>query len=308
VVDPFWRLINNPLIEPCNNPLVSTINGNAYVMNYNNIGANGWANQPGTGTIAPIDGGCNTNFGCNNLKNADGDYLPYIFERTFCICEDDSIFFDLNIKADDRLSIELWDLASSTLITADSGPFNFQTSNNWNFNTFLPSGSYALRANLVNTHAVVLGFSIAGSITSLSNQQSIVQDTTCCESNTINVRKILDNNCNGEVDATDQVGMGWQFELRDIAGTLLQTATTNTDGELFFNNVLAADYTITEVLQPGWVYGTPASGIETITVVNGGLNVVEFFNCPAPIGNCCIDEAAFIDRTDDIITNAPDLD
>jgi len=314
VIDPFWSLINKPPIQTigCNDfGLSGTIkDGNAYVMNYENYHENAWANQPGVRTVAPVNGSCKTYFGCNNQPDGNGGYLPYIFERAFCICEDDSIFFDLNICADDRLSIELWDISTSTLITSDPGPFNFKTcaDNNWTFGTVLPAGMYALRTHLVNTHGSVLGFSVSGNITSLSNTQSIVQDTLCCENNTINVRKILDYDCDGEFGTGDQIGSGWKFELKNSAGDVVQAAATNASGELFFNNVLAGKYTITEIQQPGWVFGNPSNGTIDITVVPGGYNVVDFYNCPEPVGICCEDEAAFIARTKDITINVEGCD
>ncbi len=286
-VDPFWRLINNPPIEPCTNPLIGTINGSAFVMSHDNLGGNIWANQTGVGTLAPVDGSCDTNFGCNNLQNSAGQYLPYIFERTFCMCDEDSIRMSLGVEGDDQVFLELWDISNSTLLTT-SPTYNFTngTTPIWNYSTTLPIGTYALRANLANTNSTVLGFSISGSIVSFSGQQTVINDTICCENNTVNVRKILDYDCDGTVSMGDQVGAGWDFDLYDSAGGLVQSGTTNLNGELFFNNVLAGTYTIIETPQSGWFPGTPSTGQTTITVSPGSFNVVDFYNCPDDIPTC----------------------
>ncbi len=287
-VDPVWRLINNPPIEPCTNALITTINGNAFVMNHDNItGSTTWANQPGVRTIAPVDGGCDTNFGCNNLTNANGDYLPYIFERTFCVCQPDEFIIDVGVKGDDQVILELWDLTNSTLL-ATSPVFGFANGPalTWNHGTFLPVGTYAIRANLANISSTVLGFSVSGNIFSASQQPVIIDNNECCVSNTINVRKILDLDCDGEIGANDQIGAGWDFQLIDAFGNIVQTGTTNINGELFFNDVLSGTYIIRELPQSGWTFGNPSNGMQTITVSPGSFNVVNFFNCPAEVSPC----------------------
>ena len=308
-VDPFWKLINNPPIEqPCTNPLANNnINGNAYTVNFPFYN---WVNLPNSTAIAPVNGSCHTEFECNNLINTNNEYIPYIFERSFCVSEDDSVNINLDASADDEMYLELWDISNNTIINTMPGNNNFMTApHNWNINVPLTVGTYALRANLVNTHHVTLGFSVAGNITSLSGRQTIVQDT-CCVNNTINVRKILDYDCDGEVSMGDAVGNGWTFELHNSANNIVQTATTNINGELFFNNVLTGNYMIVEIPQPGWVFGTPVSGQKPVTVSPGSSNVVEFYNCPdvPPSGTCCADPCTFFDRVNaPVLTNAPDL-
>ncbi|MBT8233727.1 MAG: gliding motility-associated C-terminal domain-containing protein, partial [Bacteroidia bacterium] len=288
-MDPFWKVINNtPVDASCTNGALSSLNGTPYVINYIAPNTTGWVNQTGAGIICPYDIGNNGGFGCNNITNANGNLVPYIFQRSFCVCEGDEFNINLTYEGDDQLYVELIDYSSSSvLVTGPTYIWTGTTTQTLNFSGFLPAGNYGIRAYLVNTFSTVLGFSLVGNITSLTGSNSIINNGECCQPQTINVRKILDNDCSESVTPGDGLGSGWQFHLKDISGTpILQTATTDINGELFFNNVQPGNYILEEVVMPGWTPLNPAGGSIAILVTNTSFNTFDFYNCPSPDVDC----------------------
>lgn len=283
VVDLTWKLINNPPLVGCGNPIQNTINGSAYLMNHNGSGVNSWANQAGTTTLAPVDIGTASGFGCNNIAVGGGAVVPYIFDRLFCVCQDEEVRMNLTFKGDDTLRLELIDLISNTVIATGPGYRYPGAAQTFTFNGFLPAGSYALRAYLMNTNSTTLGFSVLGSLINTSGRNTILSEGSCCVSDPLVITKILDNNCNGRVDQGDAVGAGWQFDVTDAFGNLVSSGQTNSNGNLIINDLAIGTYTITEVNQNGWTPGAPSTGSMTVTVTDS-LNQVYFYNCPKPCG------------------------
>ncbi|MEM6379183.1 MAG: prealbumin-like fold domain-containing protein, partial [Bacteroidota bacterium] len=283
VVDQSWQLINNPPLVGCTNSVQNTINGSAYLMNHNSSGPSGWVNQPGATTLAPVDIGTSMGFGCNNIAVGNGAVVPYIFERLFCLCQDEEVKMDLTFKGDDTLRLELIDLVSNTVIASSPGYRYPNPAQNFTYSGFLSAGSYALRAYLMNTNSTTLGFSVIGSMVNGSRKNTILSEGACCASDPLVITKILDNNCNGRVDQGDEVGEGWQFNVTDAAGNQVATGQTNANGNLIVNNLPTGTYTVTEVNQSGWTPGNPSSGSMTVNV-SDTLNQVYFYNCPKPCG------------------------
>ncbi|GAB5555694.1 MAG: hypothetical protein Sapg2KO_52850 [Saprospiraceae bacterium] len=283
VVDQSWQLINNPPLVGCGNPIQNTINGSAYLMNHNGSGANSWANQAGATTLAPVDIGTASGFGCNNIAIGGGAVVPYIFDRLFCVCQDEEVKMDLTFKGDDTLHLELIDLISNTVIATSPGYRYPNPAQNFTYSGFLPAGSYALRAYLMNTNSTTLGFSVVGSMTNASGKNTILSEGACCVSDPLVITKILDYNCNGRIDDGDEVGAGWRFDVTDATGGLVASGQTNTNGNLIINDLAAGTYTVTEINQSGWTPGNPSSGSMTVNVTDS-LNQVYFFNCPKPCG------------------------
>lgn len=283
VIDQHWRLINNPPLVGCTNALQSTINGSAYLVNHNNSGISGWANQPGATTLAPVDLGTTNLFGCNNLPVGNSDVVPYIFERLFCVCQDEEVKMDLSFRGDDTLHLELVDLISGSVIATSPGYRYPNATQSFSYSGVLPAGSYALRAYLMNTNSTTLGFSVVGTMTNASGRNTLLGEGACCASNPLVVTKILDNNCDGEIDRGDEVGVGWEFTVTDVAGVQVATGLTNSSGNLVINNLAPGTYTITETAQSGWTPGTPSSGSMQVRV-SDAVNQVFFLNCPQPCG------------------------
>ncbi|MDO6595275.1 SpaA isopeptide-forming pilin-related protein [Oceanihabitans sp. 2_MG-2023] len=283
IVDPFWRVINNPPLLSCSDPLVSTINGDAYVINFANFGPDGWVNQTGSTTLAPMDLGTTDTFGCNNASNNNGDKVPYVFERPFCILEDTCIDFSFTLKGDDQVYLELIDNSnnfpidtSPTYIWSNTGIQTWSTSN-----LCLSSGSYSLRAYLVNTNATVLGFSLVGNLVTTNGDASISNNVEgCCQNNVISVLNILEENCDSVFDnGVDQLGNGWSFILKDISNTIIRTETTDANGNVFFSGLEDGTYTVEIVNQTGWISSNPSTGTITVTVANNEATILEFFSC-----------------------------
>jgi len=283
VIDPFWRLLNNPPLITCSDPLVSTINGNAYVINYNDFAPNNWVNQAGSTTLAPVDLGITNTFACNNANNSDDDKVPYIFERPFCVLKDTQIDFSFTFKADDQIYFELIDNSnnlvlstSSTYIWTGTGIQTWTTTG-----VFLSSGSYSIRGYLVNVHNTVLGFSLLGNLRTTNGDESISNNIEgCCENNVINILNILDNDCSETYDSTiDGIGQNWVFNLKDSSNTIIRTATTDVNGNIIFSGLPDGTYTIEIVSQSGWVTQIPALGTITVTLANNEVKIIEFFNC-----------------------------
>ncbi|MAT39526.1 MAG: hypothetical protein CL946_07965 [Ectothiorhodospiraceae bacterium] len=72
--------------------------------------------------------------------------------------------------------------------------------------------------------------------------------------------KYNDLNGNGQQDPGEPGMEGWTIELTDCNGTVLQSVVTDANGEYCFENVVAGDYCINEVLQTGWTQTEPAGG------------------------------------------------
>ncbi|WP_452229828.1 MSCRAMM family protein [Lacinutrix sp. MEBiC02404] len=283
IVDPFWRVINNPPLLSCSDPLVSTINGDAYVINFASFGPDGWVNQTGSTTLAPMDLGTTDTFGCNNASNNNGDKVPYVFERPFCVLEDTCIDFSFTLKGDDQVYLELID--NSNNFPIDISPTYIWSSTavqTWSAsNLCLSSGSYSLRAYLVNTNATVLGFSLVGNLVTTNGDASISNNVEgCCQNNVISVLNILEENCDAVFDnGLDQLGDGWTFQLKDATNTVIRTEITDANGNVFFSGLEDGTYTIEIVNQAGWVQSNPSAGSITVTVANNEATILEFFSC-----------------------------
>lgn len=285
IIDPFWRVINNPPLLNCTSPLVSTINGSAYLINFANFGADAWVNQTGTTTLAPIDLGTSDSFGCNNALNNESVRVPYVFERPFCIIEDTCIDFNFSLKGDDQVYLQLIDNATNAVLsTSPTYIWTSTEAQNWTeSNLCLSAGSYSIRAFLVNTNAIVLGFSMLGNLTTGNGDASISNNIEgCCVNNVISVLNILEENCDGKFDSgSDQLGSGWTFNLKDASGTIIRTETTDANGDAFFSGLADGTYTIEIVNQTGWLPSNPTTGTATVTVSNNQVELLQFFNCRA---------------------------
>ncbi|WP_369047955.1 SdrD B-like domain-containing protein [Tenacibaculum sp. UWU-22] len=283
VVDPFWRVINNPPLTSCYNSLKNTINGSAYVINYSNSGDNAWVNQPNSKTLAPVDLGTTDGFGCNNAKNKKGETVPYVFERPFCVLDNTCINYSFTFKADDQVYFELIDLDNNNTVIATSSVYTWASTpiQAWqDSNVCLNAGSYSLRAYLVNTNAVVLGFSLVGNITTTKGDKSISNNTEgCCQNNVISILNILEENCDGAYNGADVLGNGWVFNLKDSTNSIIKTATTDINGNIFFSGLSDGTYTVEIIPHTGWVSSSSASGSITVSVANNMVKIVNFYNC-----------------------------
>jgi hypothetical protein len=91
---------------------------------------------------------------------------------------------------------------------------------------------------------------------------------------TVSGRKILDINGNGVLDGTDRGFEGIRFELRDAAGNLIASTTSDAQGNFTFTNVPAGTYILSEVLPENFFQTFPgtqaAPGTYTVTLAPDG--------------------------------------
>lgn len=284
VVDSFWRVINNPPLVNCNNDIKSTLNGDAYVINYADFDDDYWVNQTGAGTLAPFDLGDGGHFGCNNPVGANGQKVPYIFERSFCVLQDTQVDFDFTFRGDDQVYFELIDNATNMVISTSS-TYIWSTANpdaeEWQENGLsLSAGSYSIRGYDINTDSVVLGLSLKGSLTTTNGEDAISDNQDgCCENNTISILTIEDADCDGEFDLGDEVGQGWEFDIIDSSGNLVTTGVTNDDGNFILPGVADGTYTIKFKNQSGWQLQDNDLESQTITLRGDEVSILTYFIC-----------------------------
>jgi serine-aspartate repeat-containing protein C/D/E len=91
---------------------------------------------------------------------------------------------------------------------------------------------------------------------------------------TISGRKVLDLNGNGMVDGLDRGFEGIRFELRDQAGNLVASTTSDAQGNFTFTGLAAGTYVLSEVLPPNFFQTFPGTqenpGTYTITLPDNG--------------------------------------
>ena len=96
------------------------------------------------------------------------------------------------------------------------------------------------------------------------NQYTIVAGKCKERANTgeIHGMKWLDENGNGLQDQGEPGLEGWTILLENAAGTVIST-TTDAQGNYGFTGLSSSQYTVTEVIQPGWTQTYPSSGFHT---------------------------------------------
>ncbi len=88
--------------------------------------------------------------------------------------------------------------------------------------------------------------------------------------------KFEDLNANGVRDIGESGLMGWTITLTNDTGVTI-TQTTAQDGSYNFTNLTDGNYTVGEVMQPGWIQTAPAvsaTGLATYKVQISGSNAV----------------------------------
>jgi hypothetical protein len=103
-----------------------------------------------------------------------------------------------------------------------------------------------------------------------------------CARTEICVVKFADKNENGVQDTGEQALPGWTFQIKDAPGNIVATVTTGDPKNTCAVVPAPETYTISEVLQPGWISTTPNP--KTVTVSAGNRVNLSFgnkFNCPS---------------------------
>lgn len=293
VQDPNWVLITNPPLANgigCNTLQASINPPQAFTVSHNNVGPNLWVNQPNSRTLSPCNYGISAQgFGCNNMNQNQ----PFIFDRPFCVCRPDSISITINYRGDDQLTLQLIDQNSN--IIASSPQYTYAATMppamGWtNAQFFLSSGSYRIRALLINTNNTTIGFSVTGTINSLN--QSLSQPTSlCCQDYSISIQKILDVDCDGlYTSGTDLVGdAGWQYQILDNANSVVANGSTDQFGSVIINGLQSGNYIIRETPNPTSTHPFPQANNISVTIgPNNPLAFINFYNCSQPrTMDCC---------------------
>ena len=226
-----------------------------------------------------MDLGTIYSFGCNNPTNSEGEYVPYVFERNFCVLRNTTVDFNFSFKGDDQIYFELINnsnnaiISASTLYTYNAAPMI------WSGNDIpLNAGSYSIRAYLSNTFSVVLGYSLLGNLVTSGGDASISNNNdNCCQNNTISVLNVIDNNCDNTFDSFDDVGSGWTCTVKNSTNVTIRTATTDANGNIFFSGIPNGSYTVEITTQTG--FNTTTSSF-SVNLANNTVQIVEFLNCP----------------------------
>jgi Ca2+-binding RTX toxin-like protein/subtilisin-like proprotein convertase family protein len=98
--------------------------------------------------------------------------------------------------------------------------------------------------------------------------------------NEIHGAKFDDQNQNGVWDLGEPGLEGWIIEVHDTVGDLVDTATTDVNGEYWIMDLDPGTYTVSEVLQPGWFQTTPTGdGTYTLSLDDGDIaTFIDFGN------------------------------
>lgn len=268
VPDPYWQLIN--VAPPSANGGGGILIPNAHTIQYGATAHSSiWVNIAGAGALNVIP---NHFFAINNSVPSQ----PWRFLRKFNLCKDASVHFSVDHIGDDQDTLKIFDSTGALLFTEVG--VNWGTVKHFEVDLDMHAGCAYMTVDLINTGAGLMGFAVKADL-SVTNNALSNPNKKCCNSSVLTGQKIIDVNCDGKVDAGDLPGIGWTFKLLS-GSSLVQTTTTDANGEFTFHNVPNGTYTLQEVPQAGYAPGSPASG--QYTVVVSAINTVQtfqFLNC-----------------------------
>jgi len=234
------------------------------------------------------------NYSPDNCSADNCTCPPYLFQRCFCLCQDDSVTINFDVLHDDRMFINLVDQSNGNIIpiydgcpNQNPGNYYFQVVRHVSAQLSLKAGRYCLEAHLFNTGGTAMGFSLEGAIQGVS----IETDVCCDNTGSISGAKFHDKDCDGKRDISNNTFIdpglpGWQIVLCDSTGNPVDTALTDVQGIYSFTHIPPGTYTVKEIQQAMWSPSVPAGGMQTVTVQPTGAVVVDFGNCKFPVTPC----------------------
>jgi hypothetical protein len=270
VPDPYWQLVN---VAP---PSINGAGGinipNAYTIKFGSAAFSSvWVNIPGADALSAIP---NHNFPTNNSVANQ----PWRFLRKFYLCQNASVHFVVDHIGDDNDTLNIFDSNGALVFTQNIPTHGWGDINHVDTNLNMHAGCCYMTVELKNTGGALMGFAVKANLTVTNNSLSNPRET-CCATSTISVQKILDANCNGKFDNGELPGVGWTFNLLS-GSSVIQTGTTDANGELSFYNVPNGTYTLQEVMQSGYAPGTPSNGQYTVVVSTANsVQTFQFLNC-----------------------------
>ncbi len=260
-----WKIIDSPpwaTASPCF--MANTLKPSAWTIQE----INPWyAAMPKSRWISP----CTTNA---SLPNNAIPMAPFTFEYDFCLCENDSITFDMHAFADDYLRVyvdeRLYTFAE--IVNGTPGVHYFSK-------MFLNAGKHHLRAELRNLGTLIMGFNLAGTISGkhlLKYGDCTAATTTLSPISAGNDKSINIGNSTNLTVTGCSGNLQW-YKLNDNVSTLIPGATNPT---LNVNPSLSTCYYVSCCLVNSCcVYDTVCVTVVTDTincigniVENGGFN------------------------------------
>ncbi|NOT38800.1 MAG: T9SS type A sorting domain-containing protein [Saprospiraceae bacterium] len=262
--DPNWTLVSQPGSSSLNLPMPATVIPPFAAWSNSLFGAN-W--------ISPF---ISSSYNVNNCPAGDCSCKPFIYERSFCVC--DTGFVNFNFKFASDNAGEVWLLGTSNNLlhsncSTSNSTSNFVSPQSINSNIFLNApGQYTLQIRHWNNSQVAMGVIMQGQISGAN----LVSDACCDTTGSVMLVKYYDKNCDKKFDANSESYLqGWTFTLNP--GN--HTGVSSNTGQVFFNNLAPGTYSVTETLQSGWIPSTPTGGTTTVTVNANNVSTIYFGNC-----------------------------
>jgi plastocyanin len=142
-------------------------------------------------------------------------------------------------------------------VTSDAGIFDSGTLSpgqtfNWTFNE---TGTFKYHCLIHPT--IMLGTVIVTEAPAAAN---------------ISGMKFNDSDGNGIRESNESGLSNWTIDLNYTNGTIFRTTTTDMDGNYNFKDVPSGNYTVQEILKPGWMQTAPSEGKYNLTL-SAGENV-----------------------------------
>ncbi len=168
------------------------------------------------------------------------------------------------------------DIQIDSTSTDDSGFYEFMNLTPGNYNV-----AEEMRVGFTPTTAVFRVVTVENTdITDVNFLNKV--EVTPPPTGSISGMKFNDSNGNGVRDEGDEGLSGWTITLTNPDGSM-ESTTTNADGFYMFSNLSAGNYSIEEVLQPGWVRTFPSVSVRNITLLaEENVTDIDFGNMQSP--------------------------
>jgi hypothetical protein len=267
--DGSWRMISGP--DPVSYPKP------VYVLNP----ISAWDQLPNSQYISPYP----------NPYNNTSSPIPYILERCFCVCKDNSNislktssyvdnFLDLSLHNENGTLIKtLLDYNGAANGSSETSAFRNPAFIS-NLDTILKQGKFCLRAGLRNDGTTAMGVSISAILSGAG-----LIENGCCDSFTYITGYVYnDITCNGLIEYPEDNGLTNAIvKLFNSSNVVIATDTTDAYGYFTFSGIPPGTYTVRQDSIPGRTRLQGNNGYVVIMNQNNAIGNIDFGNCT----NCC---------------------